>query len=80
MAELVFTFFFWLLKSEADCHCHSLIAMPLPTLALRAVQRASQPKPATKRFFEADGLSLEHVCYLEPNVPVNSTNLVHCSF
>ncbi|KAI8578307.1 hypothetical protein K450DRAFT_248211 [Umbelopsis ramanniana AG] len=34
--------------------------MPLPTLALRAIHRASQAKPASKRFFEADGLSLEH--------------------
>lgn len=62
MAELVFTFFFLALKSGADCHCHSLITMPLPTLALRAVQRASLQKPGTKRFLEEDGLSLEHVC------------------
>ncbi|KAH8550267.1 hypothetical protein BGW37DRAFT_558324 [Umbelopsis sp. PMI_123] len=34
--------------------------MPLPTLVLRATKRASQPKVSTKRFFEADGLSLEH--------------------
>lgn len=34
-------------------------AMPIPSLALRAGMQAA----AKKRFFEADGLSLEHVSH-----------------